>query len=60
MTMMPIGKQCGQVTIEYFILFAVVALLTVAGLTTFDDDVKAAMQAFFQGRAHAIMAGGRS
>ena len=64
MTMMPIGnrfqprasslEQWGQVTIEYFILFAVVALLTVAGLTTFDDDVRQHMQELFTTAADAI------
>ena len=36
----------GQVVLEYFILFAVVAALTLIGMTTFDDHVKAALERF--------------
>ena len=54
MTIMKIGKRSGQVTIEYFILFTIVALLTVAGLTTFDDDVRQHMQELFTTAKNAI------
>ncbi len=50
-------KQNGQVTIEYFILFAIVALLTVAGISTFDDDVRQTFQHFFGSMAHEITHG---
>ncbi len=45
---------CGQVTIEYFILFAIVALLTIAGLTTVDDQVRTRLQDFFRVAANDI------
>lgn len=41
----------GQVTLEYFILFAALALLTVIGVTTFHTDVKNAVQGFFNAAA---------
>ncbi len=47
-------RSCGQVTIEYFILFAVVALLTLAGLTTVDDQVRTGLQNFFRAAANDI------
>ena len=49
--------QCshgGQVVVEYFILFAVVALLTLIGFTTFDDDVKRSLEGFVDAAANAI------
>ena len=54
MTMLSIGKREGQVTIEYFILFAVVALLTLAGLTTVDDQVRTRLERFFRAAANDI------
>ena len=58
MTMMQIRntnyRVKGQVTIEYFILFAVVALLTLAGLTTVDDQVRTRLQEFFRKAANDI------
>jgi|GEM_PF-5160422 len=64
MTIMPIRnrfeprasslEQWGQVTIEYFILFAVVALLTLAGLTTVDDQVRTRLETFFRAAANDI------
>lgn len=44
----------GQVIIEYFILFAVVAVLTVLGLTQFDDDLKTTLQDFYDAAATNI------
>ncbi len=43
--------KLGQVTLEYFILFAALALLTVIGVTTFHTDVKNAVQGFFNAAA---------
>ena len=38
-------KRAGQATLEYFILFAVIALATVIGLgTTFHTDIKTSVQ----------------
>ena len=51
------ATQRGQVTIEYFILFAVIALLTVASISTFDDQVRQTFQSFFGSVAHAITNG---
>ena len=34
--------------VEYFILFATVALLTVVGITDFDQDVRGAMEGVYQ------------
>ncbi len=44
----------GQVVLEYFILFTVVALLTVIGLTRVDDDVRDSLQGFFDSATHRI------
>ena len=44
----------GQIVVEYFILFAAVALVTMIGLTRFDDDVKAALANFFQTAADKV------
>ena len=54
MTIMMIEKRAGQITIEYFILFAIVALLTLAGLTTVDDQVRTRLQEFFRIAANDI------
>ena len=51
------SKKCrkqGQVTLEYFILFAVVAAVTIGGLTAYSTDIKNALEQFFNGAAHAI------
>ena len=37
----------GQVTLEYFILFAVMALLTLVGVSTFGNDIRDSLQRFF-------------
>ncbi len=34
-----IASRSGQVTLEFFLLFAVVAVATIVGITSFDDDV---------------------
>ncbi len=44
----------GQVTLEYFILFAIVGLLTLAGLTTVDDQVRTRLEGFFRAAANDI------
>ena len=54
MTIMMIGKRAGQITIEYFVLFVVVALLTLAGLTTVDDQVRTRLETFFRAAANDI------
>ena len=51
------NSQCshgGQVVMEYFILFAVVGLLTLIGLTTFDDDIKTNLERFVNAAAAKI------
>lgn len=47
-------QRLGQVVAEYFILFAVVALLTLIGFTAFDDDVKTSLEGFVNAAANAI------
>ena len=44
----------GQSTLEYLILFAVVAAVTLIGLTTFDESIKKALQGFFNAAANKI------
>ena len=45
----------GQATLEYFILFAVIALATVVGLgTTFHTDIKTALQGMVDVAARKI------
>lgn len=47
-------KHPGQVTIEYFLLFAAVALLTVLGLTRFDVNVQQTVEDFVNAAASKI------
>ena len=44
----------GQVVAEYFILFAVVAMLTLVGFTAFDDDIKRSLEGFLDAAAAKI------
>ena len=53
-TTLTLRIRCGQVVLEYLILFAVVATLTILGVTTFDDTIKSTMQDFFHAAADAI------
>ncbi len=39
-----IASRSAQVTLEFFILFAVVAVATIVGLTSFDDDVASSLR----------------
>lgn len=48
------GGASGQAMIEYAILFAVIAALTVIGVTTFDDSVRIALRGFFNAAATKI------
>jgi len=48
------SSAVAQVTLEYFILFAVVALVTVIGLTTFDDDIRTSLEGFVNAAANKI------
>ena len=41
-------EQRGQVTIEYFLLFAVIIIITLLGLTSFDEDIQSKMKQGFQ------------
>ena len=41
----------GQVTLEYFLLFTVVALATLLGFTTFDESVRQTCDDFFNALA---------
>lgn len=47
-------QRLGQVVAEYFILFAVVAVLTLIGFTAFDDDIKTSLEGFVNAAANAI------
>ncbi|MBI3319023.1 MAG: hypothetical protein HYZ89_00320 [Candidatus Omnitrophica bacterium] len=44
----------GQVTIEYFILFAVMAMLTIVGLTSFQGGIKTSFQGFVNAAAEKL------
>lgn len=44
----------GQVVLEYFLLFAVIIVLTLVGLTTLDDDAATSLQGFFQSAAEKM------
>lgn len=44
----------GQVVIEYFILFAAIAVITIVSLTQFDDEIKNTVQGFFNAAANDI------
>ena len=49
------SSRRGQATLEYFILFAVIALATVVGLgTTFHTDIKTALQVMVDVAARKI------
>lgn len=49
------AKRAGQVTIEYFIIFAVLALVTVIGLgTTFHKNVQQSLEDFFTKAADTV------
>ena len=37
----------GQVTIEYFLIFAVVIAVTLLGATLFDDNMRSSLVGFF-------------
>ena len=43
--------RSGQATLEYFILFAVLAAVTIGGLTLYSSDIKNALQGFFNAAA---------
>lgn len=40
-------QQEGQITMEYFVLFGVIGLLTLVAVTQFDDDVRGMLIRFF-------------
>lgn len=44
----------GQVTVEYFLLFAVVVLVTLIGLTTVDNDLATTFERLFATAADRI------
>ena len=46
--------QSGQVVLEYFILFAVVALLTLVALSNFDENVRQSVAGFFATAANKM------
>lgn len=48
----------GQIVLEYFIIFAVVAALTLVALTTFDDDVRTSLEHFFTAAADKMAGDG--
>ena len=47
-------QRKGQVTLEYFLIFAVLAVLTIVSVATFDDAVKTALQDLFNAAANKI------
>lgn len=44
----------GQVTVEYFLLFAAIALVTILSLTAFDENVRGTLQGFVGAAAARI------
>lgn len=44
----------GQVTIEYLLLFAVVIAVTLLGLTSFKDDIRASLEGLFDEAAKTM------
>ena len=44
----------GQVTAEYFVLFAVIGLLTVIAFSAFDDDVRQIITNFYEEAVNEI------
>ncbi len=44
----------GQVMLEYCILFAVIALLTIVGFTQFDEGIKTATDTFVKHAATSV------
>lgn len=50
------GKKKGQASLEYFILFAVIALLTLISLSSFLPKVRNAGEDFFNKAAGKIIA----
>lgn len=46
--------RAGQSTIEYFLLFTVMAMLTILGFTTFDNQVRTLLVNFFQSAATKV------
>ena len=38
----------GEILVEYFVIFVVVAFLTILGLTNFDGDLKTTLTRYFQ------------
>ena len=47
-------RQMGQVTIEYFLLFAAIALVTIISLTRFDDRIARTVRDFFGSAARCM------
>ncbi len=47
-------RRTGQVTVEYFILFAVIGMVTVISIATLDDDVKQLLTNFYAKAADAV------
>ena len=47
-------KGSGQVTLEYFILFAVVAVTVIVGYGAFGGGIKTALESFLNARAAAM------
>ena len=48
------AEAMGQVTIEYFLLFAAIALVTVLGLTQFDEQVGKTLRHFFTSATRCV------
>ncbi len=49
-----LSLQRGQIIMEYFLLFALIGLLTVVGLTTFDTQVRETLRVFFLKAANVL------
>lgn len=48
------GKKMGQVTLEYFILFSVVAMLVIVGFGAFGGGIRNTLEGFVNAAARGI------
>ena len=53
-----LGRRCrgGQAVLEYVLLFAAVAAVTLISVTAFDDNVRATLEDFFRAAANKMAA----
>lgn len=48
------ARRSGQITLEYFIIFAAVAAVTILGLTGFGSNIRTTLEGFFNAAASKI------